>query len=88
MSATNDGGAAFPTVATATTHGFYPDGQQCMTHYGSQPGMSLRAWFAGQALMGWAAGRNRSMCESEPDNVASSCVAYADALIRSLEGKL
>lgn len=83
----NDGGAAFPTAATATTHGFYAGDQPCMTHHGSQPGMTLRAWFAGQALMGWAAGRNRSMTESNPDKVAGECVAYADALIRSLEAK-
>ena len=85
--APNDGGTAFPTVATATTHGFYADGQPCMTHYGSTPGMTLRAWFAGQALMGWAAGRNHSMCDSDPDKVANTCVAYADALIQKLEVK-
>jgi hypothetical protein len=47
--------------------------------------MSLRAYYAGQALMGWAAGRNHSMCDSDPDKVANTCVAYADALIRKLE---
>jgi hypothetical protein len=49
--------------------------------------MSLRAYYAGQALMGWAAGRNHSMRESDPDKVATACVAYADALIRKLEAK-
>jgi hypothetical protein len=49
--------------------------------------MSLRAYYAGKALMGWAAGRNHSMCDSDPDKVAHTCVAYADALIRKLEAK-
>lgn len=83
----NDGGTAFPTMPTATTDGKTTDGQRVLTHYGSTPGMTLRAWFAGQALMGWAAGRNRSMTESNPDKVAGECVAYADAMIRSLEAK-
>lgn len=69
----NDGGPAFPRSATDHCH--------------SQEGMSLRAYYAGQALMGWAAGRNHSMCDSDPDKVANTCVAYADALIRKLEVK-
>lgn len=84
---TNDGGNAFPTMPTATTDGKTTDGQRVLTHYGSTLGMSLRAYYAGQALMGWAAGRNHSMCDSDPDKVANTCVAYADALIRKLEVK-
>lgn len=45
-------------------------------------------WFAGQALMGWAAGRNngeaswnRSEGSSEPSFVAESCYRYADAMM-------
>ena len=52
MSNINDGGPAFPTAATATTHGFYQDGQPCMTHYGSQAGISVRDYFAAAALHG------------------------------------
>lgn len=69
----NDGGQAFPTM-------------DATEHYRLM-GMSLRAYYAGQALMGWAAGRNHSMCDSDPDKVANTCVAYADALIRKLEVK-
>jgi len=46
----NDGGPAFPTAATATTHGFYQDGQPCMTHYGSRSGITVRDYFAAAAL--------------------------------------
>lgn len=75
----NHGGPAFPM----------PSGPEprvdSTTHYNE--GMTLRAYYAGQALMGWAAGRNHSMRESDPDKVATACVAYADALIRKLEAK-
>lgn len=70
----NDGGPAFPVKGMPID----PD------TYLNRPGMSLRAYYAGQALMGWAAGRNRSMCESDADKVADACVAYSDALIRKL----
>lgn len=57
-------------------------------------GMSLRAWLAGQAMCGWAAGRNHPMsgedlvsqCDaSRPEHVAAGCVRYADAIIAELE---
>ena len=73
----NDGGPAFPHAVQ-----YIHNGVNFPFH-----GMSLRAHFAGQALMGWAAGRNHSMCDSDPDKVAGECVAYADAMIRSLEAK-
>lgn len=45
-------------------------------------------WLAGQALAGWAAGRNngdaswnRSEGSSEPSFVAESCYRYADAMM-------
>jgi hypothetical protein len=76
VSAANDGGPAFPLQALASP--------------GSEAtwGMSLRDWFAGQALMGWAAGRNRPIDHeaSEPASVARSCYAYADAMLRAREG--
>ena len=51
------------------------------------PGMSLRDWFAGQALMGWAAGRNHSMDpeKSSMKAISISCYAYADAMLRARE---
>ena len=76
MSEKNDGGPAFPLQALASP--------------GSEAtwGMSLRDWFAGQALMGWAAGRNRPMEHEacEPASIARSCYAYADAMLRARGG--
>ena len=75
MSDKNDGGPAYP-VASDIYNG------------SGLTGMSLRDWFAGQALMGWAAGRNRPMDHEacEPASVARSCYAYADAMLRAREG--
>lgn len=74
MTPANDGGPAFARPGSDTSY--------------SQEGMSLRDWFAGQALMGWAAGRNRPMEHEacEPESVARSCYAYADAMLRAREG--
>ena len=60
----------------------------------NQRGMSLRAYFAGQALIAWGAGRNNAMLQfadcrngnSDPAVVAHSCVAYADAMIAAMGG--
>ena len=41
----------------------------------------LRYWFAGMALNGWAAGRNKGMDRCRPEEVARSCFAYADAML-------
>lgn len=54
---------------------------------GLDEGMSLRAWLAGQALAGWAAGRNETTAmNSNHEQVAKACVKYADALIAELQG--
>jgi hypothetical protein len=44
-----------------------------------QSGMSLRDWFAGQALNGWL---SEGVINSSADHVAERCYAYADAMIR------
>ena len=74
----NDGGPAFPH---GEKHG---DG----SHFHSYPGMSLRDWFAGQALAGIFAGGYRTkeiqdmasgtMGASTP---AGACYALADAML-------
>ena len=49
--------------------------------YSAQAGMTLRAYFAGQALVGFL-----SNGESEGDSdLARRCVEYADALIEALK---
>ena len=78
----NDGGPAFPTVATATTHGFYADGQPCMTHYGSRSGISVRDYFAAAALQKASIGLNPSA-----DEIAKLAYYMADAMLKAREAK-
>jgi hypothetical protein len=44
------------------------------------PGMSLRDWFAGQMLAGWAADPDASL-SWEDDDVAARCYEVADAML-------
>jgi len=83
----NDGGPAFPVPDS-----HYPNGQ---VQYGCN-GMSLRAYFAGQALTGEVAAlssaeslkiavRAAEMSNlSLEEHTAIQCVRYADALIEEL----
>ena len=65
MSKKNDGGPAFPdAVAVSPSGGVY---------YGTSAGMSLRDWFAGQALAG--------LCTSNPGYAAKQAYQHADAMI-------
>lgn len=72
----NDGGPAFPCEV-------YLSPQDTMAT--KCPGMTLRDWFAGQALQGYLAGRNNSQRETpsryEASRVACDCYAYADAML-------
>ena len=64
----NNGGPAFPVTL---------DHRGCVGAYG----MSLRDWFAGQALAAYLAGRNRDSRDTATPNTAASCYAYADAML-------
>jgi len=68
-----DGGPAFPVPDT-----HHPDGQ---IQYGTN-GMSLRDWFAGQALAGLVSEHGRY------DSTGAALDAYsiADAMLRAREG--
>lgn len=68
----NDGGFAFPFGQISEHTGQPING--CFN-----PGMSLRAYFAGQALSGMVRE------EENHDTAAFHAVAYADALIKRLE---
>ena len=74
-----DGGPAFPVVAST---GDPRDGVYC------RDGMTLRDYFAAQALNGYLAGRN---CDRDAasrfcvDPVAAACYAYADAMLAARE---
>jgi hypothetical protein len=85
MSEPQDGGPAFPGQQD------YTNGEWNQTW---EPGMSLRDWFAGQALAGiCSAYFNGRMSFKEGENVhdsiASGCGMIADAMIaeRSKEAK-
>ena len=72
---TNDGGPAFP-------------GEVCCTYF--EPGMSLRDWFAGQALpaMMQMAGvpKDPARCDAVITNVAAAAYQFADAMLAAREG--
>lgn len=69
MADRNDGGPAFPTSSAL----------------GTVTGMSLRDWFAGQALAGMLAATARSMAPEEAERVmeakAKYSYRYADAML-------
>ena len=75
----DDGGSAFPVHANHVVFG----DKVVAAH---EPGMSLRAWLAGQALQGYLAGRNYNNVPGSytPEKVARDCCAYADAVIAEL----
>jgi hypothetical protein len=72
-SAVDDGGTAFPITATVDS---------CQRSWG----MSLRDWFAGQALAGWLASFPP---EALPKATACASLAYdmADAMIAARGGR-
>ena len=74
MSSKNDGGPAFPLQSLAAH-----DSEIAW-------GMSLRDWFAGQALMGWAAGRQGPMMDdTNRESAVVEAYKYADAMLRARE---
>ena len=69
MSAIDDGGPAFP-FAEATTD------------FSVSPGMTLRDWFAGQAMRSMLENPNGSVTpKSEFSEAANECYLMADAMI-------
>lgn len=82
-SQSNDGGPAFPRpISEDRRHGDLPDGNEMIPE---QPGMSLRQWYAGQALMGYLAAHADPNCVfPRPSIVAEWCVKMADEMIVKL----
>ena len=59
----------------------------CGDHtHGGQGGMSLRDWFAGQALTGMLADPN-SDTDLTFATIASDCYSMADAMLKARKGK-
>ena len=87
MSENRDGGPAFPTAMTATTNNPVGDGRTLQTHYGSQAGMTLRDYFAAQAMAGCISNyespinRNPKMIKM----MAEYCYSCADYMISAKE---
>ena len=75
----NDGGPAFPTLKSL--HGYTDRDGQCFSAE-SASGLSLRDWFAGQALAGcnWAKIDSAESTLFE-DLVARMCYGIADAML-------
>ena len=69
MSERKDGGPAFPVP----TDDYAP----------GRSGMSLRDWFAGQALMGWVS--DPEIGGFDQDKIAAACYELADAFLAERE---
>jgi len=75
----NDGGPAFPTSPSGDSMQF-EDGR--ISHqYPAMSGMSLRDWFAGQAL----ASRGMYSANVRENEVAAECYQIADAMLAARE---
>jgi hypothetical protein len=82
----NDGGPAFPCIPPTLTpdqYAYFPSGM----------GMTLRDWFAGQALAGWWASHAHEeagspICESVYlyNAGAEYCYLMADAMLKARNG--
>lgn len=73
MSTTNDGGPAFPQ------HG-WTSSPEVLERMKNQGGMTLRDWFAGQALNGMLSDPNLS---AEPEEFADYAYRHADAMLKA-----
>lgn len=71
--AKNKGGPAFPA-------GYHPEGNSA-----DQYGMSLRDWFAGQALMGIIACPGSEPDDASREGCASLAYEFADAMLSERE---
>lgn len=80
-----DGGAAFPKTNYDLTCGHWEGRYEIRDQ---SEGMSLRAYFAGQAMVGFPAyirgGLAGTIDNGLAKHVAENCVAIADALIEEL----
>jgi hypothetical protein len=74
-----DGGPAYPSKAYKTVT--FPNGQTFQeTDFGNYPGMTLRDWFAGQALQGLLAKYNLKT-PGDQDTVSAMAYELADSIL-------
>jgi hypothetical protein len=76
MTDKKDGGAAFPRTLQ-----YFPDD----TNYDEETGMTLRDWFAGQALAGLAAAKAQITDEGAGITWAEGAYSLADQMIAERE---
>ena len=76
MKELNDGGPAFPPPLVFDQHG-----KNITWNY---RGMSLRDWFAGQAMAGTVGNPD---CDPYPHEIAKTAYAIADAMLKAREVK-
>jgi hypothetical protein len=72
----NDGGPAFPSVGEGFGNPSY-----------SAPGMTLRDWFAGQALAGMLINYTTQKFGVGEQTCAKGAYEFADAMLAAREGK-
>jgi hypothetical protein len=91
MSATNDGGPAFPIATKHVQSVADREGVPVATvskNLGTYPGMSLRDWYAGMALQGYMAySHPQSIVGTFPESAAETAYQCADAMIAARERK-
>ncbi|UQP01363.1 hypothetical protein L0Z36_05365 [Burkholderia multivorans] len=87
MNKINDGGPAFPATWAndSDLNAIAPNGQVCPPFSSIPlPGMSLRDYFAGQALNGALAHSAVEVCDDEDaDMLASAVYCIADAMLKA-----
>ncbi len=79
----NDGGPAFPSAQITSWRVGGHGGSEAAPHYEMVGGMSLRDWFAGQALMGILAlpGTIRGQQNKSGIDCAAEAYIFADAML-------
>ena len=82
----NDGGPAFPLISELRQ--WYEQGEKVGYYHDGDPGMTLRDYFAGEAMHS-PAPVVPTTCGGEPDldAMAQWNYAYADAMIRARQPK-
>lgn len=86
---TNDGGPAFPgetrTRAIKADGDFMTVSSEVLVAY--HPGMSLRDWFAGQALAGMVVNTQLVTQGAILDTISASAYRIADAMLKAREAR-
>lgn len=82
MSKINDGGLAFPAVKSSLMRDHQREPHRFTHDYKTEGGMSLRDWFAGQALTGLLASPRGP---ANDKSAATAAYLVADAMLQQRE---